>query len=317
MQVTRLGAPLEAADLETPAPGPGEVLLRVRACGVNFADTLMAEGRYQERPALSFTPGMEVCGTVEALGPGAAGPVPGTRVACFVGVGGFADRLVAPAARCLPAPATMPDAEVAGFPIAYGTSHVALAHLAGLRPGETLLVLGASGGVGLTAVEIGRLMGARVVAVARGEEKLAVARAAGAEHLIDAGADIRAAVRALGGADVVCDPVGGAAFDAALRATRPGGRLLPLGFASGTVPQIPANILLVKNLTVHGLYFSAWAAEHPDRVRDSFAALFAWYELGRLRPHVSNVLPLEQANAALDLLRRREATGKVVLRIDP
>jgi NADPH2:quinone reductase len=231
------------------------------------------------------------------------------------GKGGFAEFVAVPAAGCLPAPEGMPDAEIAGFLIAYGTSHVALAYLARLRPGETLLVLGASGGVGLTAVELGRLMGARVIAVARGPEKLEVARAAGADHVLDAGADIRAEVRALGGADVVIDPVGGAQFDAALRAARPGARLLPLGFASGEVPQIPANILLVKNLTVLGLYIAAWAARHPERMRESFAALFAWYAQGRLKPHVSHVLPLAEANAALDLLRRREATGKVVLRV--
>jgi NADPH2:quinone reductase len=210
----------------------------------------------------------------------------------------------------------MPDAEAAGFLVAYGTSHVALAWRAGLRPGETLLVLGAAGGVGLTAVELGKLMGARVIAVARGD-KLAAARAAGADHVLDAAADIRAEVKALGGADVVYDPVGGAAFDAALRAARPGARLLPLGFASGDVPQIPANILLVKNLTVIGLYWGAYAAMAPEVLAASFATLFAWYEAGRLRPHVSHVLPLEDANAGLDLLRGRKATGKVVVRVTP
>jgi NADPH2:quinone reductase len=315
MRIESLGTPLTMAELPAPVPGPGEALLRVHACGVNFADTLMASGKYQERPALPFTPGMEVCGTVEALAPGVTGPAPGSRVACMPGKGGFAEFVLVPAASCLPAPEEMPDAEVAGFLIAYGTSHVALAHLARLRPGETLLVLGASGGVGLTAVELGRLMGARVIAVARGPEKLEVARAAGADHVLDAGADIRAEVRALGGADVVIDPVGGAQFDAALRAARPGARLLPLGFASGEVPQIPANILLVKNLTVLGLYIAAWAARHPERMRESVAALFPWYAQGRLKPHVSQVLPLAEANAALDLLRRREATGKIVLRV--
>jgi NADPH2:quinone reductase len=317
MQIVELGQPLRIAEVPDPVPGPGEVLLTVRACGLNFADTLMAAGRYQEKPALPFTPGMEVCGTVAAVGPGAAAPAPGTRVACFAGAGGLAERLVVPAARCVPAPAAMPDAEVAGFLVAYGTSHVALAWRAGLRPGETLLVLGAAGGVGLTAVELGKLMGARVIAVARGPEKLAAARAAGADHVLDAGADIRAEVRALGGADVVYDPVGGAQFDAALRAARPGARLLPLGFASGEVPQIPANILLVKNLTVIGLYWGAYAAMAPQALADSFATLFAWYEAGRLRPHVSHVLALEEANAGLDLLRDRKATGKVVVRVMP
>lgn len=313
MQVTALGAPLEVRNVARPVPDPGDVLLSVRACGVNFADTLMAAGRYQERPDPPFTPGMEVCATIEESGPG--GPAPGTRVAAFCGIGGFAEYLSVPAGRCVPVPDTLDDAAVAGFLIAYGTSHVALAYRAGLRPGETLLVLGAAGGVGLTAVELGRLMGARVIAVARGPEKLEAARQAGAAHAIDAAADVRAEVKALGGADVVYDPVGGTLFDAALRACRPGARILPIGFASGKVPQIPANLLLVKDLTVMGLYWGAYAARHPEIVAQSFAALMDWAAAGRIVPHVSHVLPLDEAETALDLLRRRAATGKVVLRV--
>jgi NADPH2:quinone reductase len=315
MRIVELGRPLEPAEGPVPQPGPGEVLLKVHACGINFADTLLAAGGYQEKPALPFTPGLEVCGTVAALGPGVAGPAAGTRVAGMLGGGGLAEFVVARADRCVPVPAEMRDEAAAALPVAYGTSHVALGWLARLRPGETLLVIGAAGGVGLTAVEIGSLMGARVIAVARGAEKLALARAAGATHLVDAGDDLKAAVRTLGGADVVCDAVGGDAFDAALRATRPGGRLLPLGFAGGRVPQIPANILLVKNLTVIGFYLAAFADLRPDVLRDSFATLLAWYAQGRLRPHVSHVLPLAEANAALDLLRARKATGKVVVRV--
>jgi NADPH2:quinone reductase len=315
MQIAELGQPLAPVTLPVPEPGPGEVRLRVHACGVNFADTLMARGQYQEKPPLPFVPGMEMCGTVEALGPGAEGPGPGTRVACFAGRGGFAEAAVVPARLCVPVPDAMPDTEAAGFLVAYGTSHLGLDHRARLRPGETLLVLGAAGGVGLTAVEIGKLMGATVIASARGADKLAVAEAAGADHLIDAEEDLRAAVKALGGADVVYDPVGGAAFDAALRATKPGGRLLPVGFASGTVPQIPANILLVKNLTVHGLYWGAYATLAPEVMAASFATLFGWYAEGRLRPHVSHVLPLAEAQSALDLLTERKATGKVVVAI--
>ena len=315
MQVIEFGAPLELRDAPQPEPGPGDLLLRVRACGLNFADTLLAIGKYQEKPALPFAPGMEICGTVVALGPGTEGFAVGDRVACFTGGGGLAEFAVAQAARCVAAPAAMPDHEVAAFLVAYGTSDVALGYRAGLRPGETLLVTGASGGVGLTAVELGKLMGARVIAVARGAEKLAVAEATGADHLIDADADLRAEVKALGGADVVYDTVGGAAFDAALRATNPEGRLLPIGFASGGVPQIPANILLVKNLTVIGVYWGAYASLRPSVLTESFARLFAWYEAGRLKPHVSHVLPLAAANEGLDLLRSRAATGKVVIRV--
>jgi NADPH:quinone reductase len=315
MRIVELGRPLELHEVPDPVPGPGEVLLRVHACGLNFADTLLAAGRYQEKPALPFAPGLEVCGTVAALGPGATAPAPGTRVAGLCGAGGLAELVALPAAACAPVPAAMDDAEAAGFLVAYGTSHVALAFLARLRPGETLLVTGASGGVGLTAVELGALMGARVVAVARGADKRAVAAKAGAELAFDPDDDIAAELKALGGADVVYDTVGGALFDACLRAAGPGARLLPIGFAGGAVPQLPANRLLVKNLTVIGFYFGAWVRMHPAAARASLETLFAWHGLGRLRPHVGHLLPLEQANAALDLIRDRAATGKVVVRI--
>ncbi|NNU81404.1 NADPH:quinone oxidoreductase family protein [Halovulum dunhuangense] len=316
MCVHETGRGMRLEDIPDPAPGPGEVLVAIHACGVNFADTLMVEGRYQEKPPLPFTPGMEICGTIRALGPGVAGPAPGTRVAAFTGSGGFAQLATIPVERCVPVPPSMTDAQAAGFLVAYGTSHLALSHRARLQPGETLLVLGAAGGVGLTAVELGALMGARVIACARGREKLAVARAAGAHHLIDSDtADLRAEVKALGGADVCYDPVGGAPFDAALRAMRPEGRILPVGFASGAVPQIPANILLVKNLTVIGFYWGAYASLRPDLMAESLRQLFAWHEAGRLHPHVSHVLPLTQAQEALDLLRLRAATGKVVVQI--
>lgn len=313
MQVTEIGQPLRLAEVPVPVPGPGEVLVRIAACGINFADTLMVAGRYQEKPALPFAPGLEVAGTVEAAGPGAT-IAPGTRVAAMTPAGGLAEYVALAAGRCTPVPDGLSDTEAAAFPIAYGTSHIALAWLARLRPGETLLVTGAAGGVGLTAVEIGALLGARVIAVARGEDKRAIATAAGATVTLDASDDLRAALRSLGGVDVVYDTVGGPGFDAALRATRPGGRLIPIGFAGGEVPQIPANLLLVKNLTAIGFYFGAFAALHPEIVRESFGTLFAWHAAGRLRPHVSHVLPLDEANAALDLLRTRQATGKVVVR---
>lgn len=314
MRLSALGEPLDLVETPRPVPGPGEALIAVRACGVNFADTLMVAGTYQEKPPLPLTPGLEVAGEVVALGAGADGLALGTRVAALPASGGYAQYVTCPAARCFPAPEAMPDTEVAGFLIAYGTSHVALAHLAALRPGERLAVLGAAGGVGLTAVEIGARMGAEVIAVARGADRLAIAGAAGARHLIDADdPDLRARLRALGGVDVLYDAVGGDLFEAAFRACRPFARILPIGFAGGGVPRIPANILLVKNQSVHGLYYGGLAVHRPRIVGASLAALFAWYERGWLRPHVSHVLPLGEANAALDLLRRRAATGKVVI----
>ena len=315
MRLHDLGAPLVQEEVPTPAPGPGEVLLSLDACGINFADTLIVQGRYQEKPELPLTPGMEVAGTVAALGEGVEGLHTGQRVAAFCGHGGLAEALVLPADQCVPVPDAMTAEEAAGFLIAYSTSHVAL-EKAQLGAGQTLLVLGAAGGVGLTAVEIGKLMGARVIACARGADKLAVAAQAGADHLLDSDtADIRAEVKAMGGADVVYDPVGGAQFDAALRALKPGGRILPLGFASGAVPQIPANIILVKNITVIGFYWGGYRVLDRSVLTSSFATLFGWYGEGRLKPHISHVLPLSAANEALALLRDRKATGKVVVSI--
>lgn len=299
-----------------PEPGPGELRLRIRACGLNFADLLMIEGKYQERPEPPVTLGMEAAGIVDALGPGTEGPAPGTRVAVYTNGGGLAEYGSFDARRCLPVPEAMSFEMAAGFQIAYGTSHVALDHRARLRPSETLLVLGAAGGVGLTAVEIGKRMGARVIACARGADRLKVAEAAGADHLIDSEtADLRAAVKALGGADVVYDPVGGDQFDAALRATKPAGRVIVVGFAGGRVQQIPANHLLVKNIDVIGLYWGAYLNFRPEVLTRSLATLMGWYAEGSLRPHVSHVLPLERAAEGLELLRSRKSTGKIVVTI--
>lgn len=300
--------------LPAPTPGPGEVALRIAACGLNFADLLMSQGKYQDTPEPPFTLGMEVAGTVTALGEGVSGPAPGTRVAVFGGRGGLAEEGVFSAERVIPLPDRMSFEDAAALQIAYGTSHVALDHKAHLRPGETLLVLGAAGGVGLTAVEIGKLMGARVIACARGAEKLEIAKAHGADHLIDAkNEDIREAVLALGGADVVYDPVGGDQFRAALRACNPEARILAIGFASGDVPQIPANHLLVKNVDVLGFYWGGYLKFRPEVITDSLATLFEWAAQGRITPHISHVLPLERAEEGLALLRERKSTGKIVI----
>ncbi|MEM7491686.1 MAG: NADPH:quinone oxidoreductase family protein, partial [Pseudomonadota bacterium] len=211
-------------------------------------------------------------------------------------------------------PDAMPAEVAAGFVIAYGTSHVALTHKARLQPGERLVVLGAAGGVGLTAVELGARMGADVIAVARGEAKLAVAREAGATHAIDAEApDLRDRLKALGGADVVYDAVGGDLFRAAFRAMRPDGRIIVVGFASGDVPKVAANHLLVKNVDLLGLYWGGYLATKPQIVTESLAALLAMYEAGELNPHVSHVLPLDRVDEAMDLIRSRRSTGKVVV----
>lgn len=313
-QITSFQAAPALRDIPAPAPAKGEVQVQIAACGLNFADLLMAKGTYQDTPPPPFTLGMEVCGTVTAQGEGVTTPAIGTRVVVFGGHGGLAEKGVFPAALCRPVPDTLRPEVAAGVMVAYGTSHLALTRRARLQPGETLLVLGAAGGVGLTAVEIGKLIGARVIAVARGADKLAVAQAAGADHLIDSDTqDVKSAVKALGGADVVYDPVGGDAFKAALGACKPEARVIVIGFASGDVPQVPANILLVKNISVSGFYWGGYLKFQPEALSESLSDVLGWLADGRLSPHVSHVLPLERAAEGLDLLRSRASTGKVVI----
>ena len=286
------------------------------SCGLNFADLLMIERKYQDTPEPPYTLGMEVAGIVDAIGPDTDAPPIGTRVAVFGGQGGLAQYGCFDANRAVALPPEMSMNDAAAFQIAYGTSHVALHHRAQMKPGETLLVLGAAGGVGLTAVEVGKLMGARVIACARGADKLLAAQNAGADHLVDAETpDLRAAFKSLGGADVIYDPVGGAQWQAAFRAAKPEARLLPIGFASGEVPQVPANHLLVKNLSVIGVYWGGYLKFRPDVVTQSLQTLLGWYTEGRLKPHISHALPLDDIETGLDLLRTRKSTGKIVIEI--
>ena len=315
-QIPAIGTPAQLTKIEVPEPKPDEIRVRIIACGLNFADLLMLEGKYQETPEPPFTLGMEVVGFVDKLGGDVKGPTPGTPVAVFGGRGGLAEMGCFPAERVIALDPAISLPEAAALQIAYGTSHVALTHRARLQPGETLLVLGAAGGVGLTAVEIGKLMGARVIACARGRDKLEIAAQAGADHLIDATTeDIRDAVKALGGADVVYDPVGGDQFTAALRACNPEGRILTIGFASGNVPQIPANHLLVKNVDVLGFYWGGYMKFRPAVIIDSLSTLFGWLAEGRIKPHISHMLPLERVEEGLELLRSRKSTGKVVITV--
>jgi len=314
--LTSTEIPPALTELPLPEPAPGEIRVKIHACGLNFADLLLTRGQYQERPPLPFVLGMEVAGEVDALGEGVEGLRPGQRVAAFAAMGGLAEFGCYPAAGCLPIPDAMSFEHAASFMVAYGTSHVALDHRARLQPGETLLVLGAAGGVGLTAVEIGHRMGARVVAVARGADKLRIAQQAGAEVLIDSDdTDLRTAFKALGGVDVVYDAVGEPAASAALRALRPEGRYLVIGFAGGQVPQFPANLLLVKNIDVIGLYWGGFAAFRPQVITDSLRTLMGWYARGQLHPHVSHTLPLSRAAEGMELIRSRKSTGKVVITV--
>ncbi len=310
------GQPLVLQEVAPVALPAGGVRIAVQAAGVNFADSLFMAGKYQEKIEPPFVPGMEAAGVVLEVAPGVTTCRPGDRVMVALDGGGFADEAVARADDVVVIPDSMDFVTAAAFPVAYGTSHHGL-RKAGLKAGETLLVHGAAGGVGLTAVEIGRCLGATVIATAGGPEKLAVAGQHGADYGIDyQREDVRARVKALTsgrGVDVVYDPVGGDVFGASLRCTAPDGRILIVGFASGSVPQIPANILLVKNITVIGYYWGAYRRLDPAALRASFAELLGWYTAGRLAPHVSHILPLDRANEAIALLKRRAATGKVVL----
>ena len=311
---------LSIAEVEPPEPGPGEVRIAVSAAGLNFADLLMVKGRYQDRREPPFTPGLEIAGRIDTVGAGVSGLGSGDRVMALVDGGGFAEFAVARAVDVIRLPDTIDDVTAAGFAIAYGTAHGALAWRASIRPGEKLLVHGAAGGVGLTAVEVGRRLGAHVTATARGGEKLAIAREHGADDVIDSGSpDLVARLKAAHdgtGFDVIYDPVGGDVFDASLRAVAWEGRIVVIGFASGTVPQVPANILLVKNATVAGFYWGSYRHRDPDRLRDSLATLLDWHGEGALRPLVSQDFPLDRAVDALDVIRSRRARGKVVLTIE-
>jgi len=302
------------SQVPTPRPERGQITVNVAACGLNFADLLTMKGQYQERPPLPMTLGMEISGVVREIGPDVDGFHVGQRVAAFTGMGGLADVVLCPAERCIVLPDDMSMTDAAGFLVAYGTSHLALGHRARLQRDETLVVLGAAGGVGLTAVEIGVQMGARVIAVARGEQKLQVAKQAGAAICLDSDTtDLRRTLKDLGGVDVVYDAVGEPMASEALRALRPEGRFLAIGFAGGKVPQFPANILLVKNLTVIGLYWGGYLNFAPTPLTDSLREVFDWYAQGRLKPHVSHVLPFDQVFEGFELLRNRKSTGKIVI----
>jgi NADPH2:quinone reductase len=317
IRVHKLGGldALTLEDIPSPAPAPGEVRIAVHAAGVNFADTLMIKGSYQHKPPLPFTPGMEAAGEVTALGDGVTDFAVGDRILAPMRFGAYAEETVIDARHAVRIPDGMDYASGAAFPIAYGTSHLALTHRTQLKPGEVLLVLGASGGVGLTAVEVGKALGAIVIACASSAEKLEVARSRGADHLIDyAKEDIRERVKALtGGVDVVYDPVGGDASRAALRCLNFEGRLITLGFASGDIPQIAANYLLVKNISAIGYSFSSYRFEQPASMRRTLEEICRWYTQGKLKPHISFTFPLERTKDALNALLERRSTGKVIV----
>lgn len=320
IQCVQWGGPekLQLSECPLPSPAAGEVRIRVDAAGVNFPDALIIQKKYQLQPPLPFTPGTEVAGTVDAVGEGVGRLKAGDRVVAFVGIGGFAEYVCAAQAQVAPLPPGVDAAVAAGFTLTYATSQHALVERGQLKAGETLLVLGAGGGVGLAAVELGKLAGARVIAAASSPEKLDAARRAGADELIDySQADLREAVKAMTdgrGVDVVYDPVGGQYTAAALRTLGWRGRLLVIGFAAGDIPQIPANLLLLKEVSAVGVYWGEFAKRDPSGNRRLLAQLSGWLAEGRLRPLVSREYPLAETPQALQDLLARRAVGKLVIR---
>jgi len=303
----RYGPPdsLLIKDLPSPRPGAGEVVVSVKAASVNFPDVLIIENKYQFKPPLPFSPGSELSGVVKEVGEGVSGWRPGDRVMAFTTYGAFAEEAKMEATRLARLPAKMSFEEGAAFVLTYGTSDHALRDRAALSSGETLLVLGAAGGVGVAAIEIGKALGARVIACASSDEKLAVCREHGADATINyAAEDLRERIKALTagrGPDVVYDPVGGVYTEAAFRSIAWRGRLLVVGFAAGDIPKLPLNLALLKG--------------EPRRFADSLRQIAAWYDEGRLRPHVSKKFPLEKASEALKLMAARQVKGKVVLTV--
>jgi len=302
-------------DMASPEVGANQILIRTAACALNFADLLMIRGTYQETPTLPFTLGMEVAGDVAAVGSKVTNFKVGDRAAAFSGSGGLAELCAVDTSRCLKILNNLSYETAASALISYGTSHLALTHRAKIKPGETLLVLGAAGGVGLTAVEIGAALGARVIAVARGQNKLEVCRARGAEITIDSSSeDMVSIIKELGGVDVVYDPVGGNPFIAALKCCKPEARYLTIGFASGNIPQIKANHLLVKNVDVMGFYWGGYLNFAPDMLSKSLTRAMEMISQRLLKPHISAVYDFDQILVALDHLKDRKSTGKLVIR---
>jgi NADPH2:quinone reductase len=311
--VRRLGAPADALELvEVPEPvaGPGEVLVRVEACALNFPDVLLAAGLYQEKPELPFTPGLEVCGTVVGEGRRVVGGPPLPR-------GGLAELAVLPADQTFDVPAGMPADEAAALMITYQTAYVGLHRRAALRAGEWLLVHAGAGGVGSAAIQVGLAIGARVIATAGGPEKVAVCRELGAQEAIDyRSEDIAARVKEITGghgADVVWDPVGGDVFDASRRCIAFEGRLVVVGFTAGRIPTVPAGHVLVKNYSVVGLHWGLYRSVDPQVVADAHEGLMQLYAAGAIRPLVSERVPMAEAPAALTRLASRRTVGKVVV----
>lgn len=310
---------LKVEDVDDPAAGDGQVVVDVKACAVNFPDVLIIQNLYQFKPPLPFSPGAEVAGVVSSVGHGVEGVSVGDRVFASTGWGGLAEKIAVDAGSLIPIPEGIDFAPASSFLYAYGTSHYALKDRARLEPGETLVVLGAAGGVGLAAVDLGAVMGATVIAAASSDDKLELCREHGATMTINyATEDLKSRIRDLTGgtgADVVYDPVGGPYSEPALRSTAWEGRFLVVGFAAGEIPAIPLNLALLKGCDIVGVFWGAFVGREPDRHRRNVEELIGWWREGKLRPHVSSTYPLDRAAEAIRELADRKAKGKVVVTV--
>jgi len=318
---THYGPPeaLKLADIDAPRAGPGEALVRIKAVALNFFDTLLIAGKYQHKPPFPFSPGAEFAGIVEGVGSGAADVSPGDRVIGYSGWGAARELVSVSVQRLIKIPDRLDFERAAGLTVTYGTTLYALRERADLEPGEALVVLGASGGTGLATIELGKIMGARVIACASSDDKLAFAREHGADEIVNYDRDdLRGALKKLGGErgiDVVYDPVGGRYAEPALRSLAWLGRYLVVGFAAGEIPRIPLNLALLKSCDIRGVSWGAWTSREPGKQRSLMADILKWTAEGRLSAHVQAVYPLSEIAAALDVLAARKAMGKIVLRV--
>tara|TARA_R110002073_G_scaffold331253_2_gene515917 strand:- start:533 stop:1513 length:981 start_codon:yes stop_codon:yes gene_type:complete len=304
-------------EVSSPLPKKGELLIAVKACSVNFPDTLIIQGKYQFKPDFPFSPGSDIAGIVESVGEGVKGFQIGDEVVGFIPYGGFAEKAIVPARDCFPKPKGMSMVNASAFLLAYGTSYHALKDRAKLQEGETVLVLGASGGVGITAVELSKLMGAKVIAAASSEEKLALCEEFGADELINYSKEnLKDRVKELTngkGVEVIYDPVGGDFSEQAFRAIAWKGRHLVIGFANGEIPKIPFNLPLLKGADITGVFWGAFAQKEPQKSLENIQQLLTWFAKGEVKPHIDKTYSLEDAPIALEDMMNRKVKGKIVI----
>jgi NADPH2:quinone reductase len=316
---SKFGTPdtLKYQDIKTPNPKEGEILITVKACSVNFPDTLIIQGKYQFKPEFPFSPGSDVAGIIEKVGDNVKHFKVGDAVVGFIPFGGFAEKTIVKAIDCFPKPRGMSMVNAAAFLLAYGTSYHALKDRANLQKGETILILGASGGVGLTALELSKLMGAKVIAAASSNEKLELCKQFGADEVINyTEENLKDRVKELTnekGVDVIYDPVGGAFSERALRAIAWKGRHLVVGFANGEIPKIPINLTLLKGASIVGVFWGAFAQKEPKKSLENIQQLLTWFVKGYLRPHIDKTYSLKDAPKALEDMMQRKVKGKIVI----